>query len=138
MEKDIVVIDTSVWLSIILKNKIHLIVALAVSHHVSVFVCPELMDEISRNIFNDDFFKRHISNPSDQLQFIREITINQVIDQRFDRAADIKDNFLFDLAYTVKSFYLVTGEKQLLNMKQVNNIHIISPVAYFKLFDLKW
>ena len=53
---------------------------------------------------------------------MKDFSQQVVIDKRFDRAPDIKDNYLFDLAYTVKSFYLITGDKPLLNMKQVNKI----------------
>jgi predicted nucleic acid-binding protein len=59
-------------------------------------------------------------------RFIEDFSRSIKIDKRFDRAPDIKDNYLFDLAYTAKSFYLVTGDKPLLNMKQVNKIKIIS------------
>jgi len=44
------------------------------------------------------------------------------IDQRFDRAADIKNNFLFDLAFYAQSSFVVTGEKRLLGMKHVGRI----------------
>jgi predicted nucleic acid-binding protein len=57
---------------------------------------------------------------------VTDVSSNIEIDKRFDRAPDIKDNYLFDLAYSVKSHYIVTNDIPLLNMKQVNKIKLIS------------
>lgn len=138
MEKDIVVVDTCVWLSAVLSNKIDRFIKLSARHRVTVFTCPEMMDEITRNLFDSDYFLKHVKNQAGFLEEIRKLTFNQTIDKRFDRAADAKDNFLFDLAYTVKSHYLVTSDKPLLNMKHVGEIQLIAPAAYFRLFKMKW
>jgi len=135
--KKIAVIDTCVWLSVFISNKENLIDLLA-EKEVLVYSCPELQQEIIRHLFEDAYFRKNIANPDKHLRFFQETTMNVSIDKRFDRTADAKDNFLFDLAYTVKSNYLVTSDKLLLNMKNVNKIHIISPAAYFRLFKMKW
>ncbi len=75
-------------------------VLLSSYHNVVIYTCPELTDEIFRNLTQDPFFARYIPEPQPHIELFRAITLNQNIDQRFDRAADIKDNFLFDLAYT--------------------------------------
>jgi putative PIN family toxin of toxin-antitoxin system len=138
MEKDRVVFDTNVWLSSILKNRLDKFVTLIADYEVSVYTCPELIEEIRRNLCESAYFKKHVANPDEHLGIIKTICINRPINLRFDRAADLKDNFLFDLAFTVKSYYLVTGERSLLNMKHVNNIHIVSPSHFFSLFDMVW
>jgi len=138
MEKDRVVFDTNVWLSSILKNRLDKFVSLIADYEVSVYTCPELLEEIHRNLYENAYFKKHVANPEDHLEIIKAICINRPITRRFDRAADLNDNFLFDLAFAVKSYYLVTGERGLLNMKQVNKIHIVSPSHFFSLFDMVW
>jgi len=70
--------------------------------------------------------KKLASEPEAYISLFKEFSTLVAIDERFDRSPDPDDNYLFDLAYTVKSFYLVTQEKALLNMKQVNKIKIIS------------
>jgi putative PIN family toxin of toxin-antitoxin system len=67
------------------------------------------------------------------LNFIQSLCEVVIISKRFDRASDPDDNFLFDLAYTVKAYYLVTGERALLNMKHVNRIQIISLAEFRRL-----
>lgn len=138
MEKDLVVIDTCVWLQLFLGKKTDRIVRLVSDHHVVICSCPELVDEILRHLFNDDYFQKRLAHPAEQFEFFQQTVRSHNIDQRFDRAADIKDNFLFDLAYTVKAYYLVTSEVKLLNMKHVNEIQIIAPEDYFKLFGIKF
>lgn len=105
MQADKAVFDTNVYLSAILSGKLPKIIQFVSDFQVLVYTCPELIDEIRRNL-NDDFFKRKINqSPSEIIQLIRDFTLEMEIDQRFDRSADLKDNFLFDLAYSAKCYY---------------------------------
>jgi predicted nucleic acid-binding protein len=72
---------------------------------------------------------------ADYIRFIEAISESVIIDRRFDRAPDIKDNYLFDLAFSVKSHYIVTHDHPLLNMKQVNKIRLISLKDWKKLME---
>ena len=56
------------------------------------------------------------------------------IDKTFNRATDPDDNFLFDIAFQSKSYYLITEEKALLNMKHVGRIQIVNFIAFRKMF----
>jgi len=51
-----------------------------------------------------------------------------------DRVGDVKDNYLVDLAYTVKSFYIVSGDRHLTSLKHIGRIQIVSPSYFKKLF----
>jgi putative PIN family toxin of toxin-antitoxin system len=134
---DRVVIDTNVWLSAMLKSRTHKLVDLTVDYDVHIYTCPELTAEVYKNI-GSNFFSKHIFDVPRQIELFKSITINQDIDKRFDRAADPKDNFLFDLAYSVKSHYVITQERALLNMKHVNKINIVSPTDFFNMVGMKW
>ncbi len=138
MEKDRVVIDATVWLHGFHKSKHEKFAQLAAGAGVIIYTCAELSKEVERNLTENPYFKKHIANPSEHIDFFKNITLNTAIEKRFDRAADIKDNYLFDLAYTAKSHYITTSEKQLLNMKQVNKIRIVSPTAFFGYFGIVW
>lgn len=53
---------------------------------------------------------------------------------------DEKDHFLLELAVTAKSEIIVTGDKELLNVKKVRNIQILNPKQFcqqFKIDDYK-
>jgi len=138
MEQDCVVIDATLWLHAFQKGKHDRFIKLAADFNIIICTCPELTDEVCRNLLHNPYFKKTINNPQEHIDFFEEVTFNQTIEKRFDRAAGLKDNFLFDLAYTVKSFHIVTSETRLLNMKQVNKIQIVSPTAYFGMFNIAW
>lgn len=65
---------------------------------------------------------------------ISDIFYNIQIDKRFDRANE-KDNYLFDLAYSVKSYYIVTGDKPLLNITRIGKVELISYNDWLKLLE---
>ena len=130
-KNDRVVFDTNIIVSLLLKENFEFFVDLKYLHESVLYSCPELLLEIS-NTLNYPHCKKYLNKPVKYyVDFVKDFSEQVAIDKRFDRAPDIKDNYLFDLAYTIKSFYLITGDKPLLNMKQVNKIQIIS-LAEFK------
>jgi putative PIN family toxin of toxin-antitoxin system len=133
---DRLVLDTNVFLSAYLSGKFERIAQLPFRFGILIYTCDELNDELWRNL-NDKRIEKHLKDsPQNILDKIEKITLHTTIDLRFDRAADIKDNFLFDLAYSVKAYYLVTYEKALLNMKHVNQIQIIAPEELFRILKM--
>jgi putative PIN family toxin of toxin-antitoxin system len=138
MEIDRVVLDANVFISAIIKKKADKLLLLPSKHNVIINTCPELIEEIARNLREPHLIK-YLNQPVDDiLEYIEEITHKVQIEKRFDRALDINDNYLFDLSYSVKSYFLVTGDRLLLGMKQVNKIRIISPSAFYYLLGEKW
>ncbi len=130
MKPDRAVFDTNFFVSLIISKRLDELVIWAKDAHVAIYICQELSDELE-DVLNRKHIKQHLTEPvSAYLKFIKSVTVNTTIDKRFDRAPDLKDNYLFDLAYTVKSFYIVTNDKPLLNMKQVNKIKLISPLDF--------
>ena len=126
MKADRVVLDTNVFVSLILNQGLHELVVWSKDYKATIYTCPELLTEL-KDVLNRVHISKHLTEaPVVYIRFIQSITTEQTIDLRFDRAPDLKDNYLFDLAYTVKSYYLVTRDKPLLNMKQVNKIKIVS------------
>jgi len=96
-----------VYLSAILSGKLPKNIQFVSDFQILIYTCPELIDEIERNL-KDDFFKSKINQSSSEIiDLIKDFTLETEIDQRFDRSADLKDNFLFDLAYSAKCYYLV-------------------------------
>ena len=107
---------------------------LIIDNNITIFVCDELLTEL-KNVLLRPKFKKHFNKKEikDNIEFIKLISTTINIDQRFDRAPDSKDNYLLDLCYTVKSYYLVTGDKPLLNLKHIGKIQLISPAIFYKL-----
>jgi putative PIN family toxin of toxin-antitoxin system len=135
---DRVVLDANVFISAIIKKKTDKLLLLPANYNIIINTCPELLDEVAGNLCEPHLIK-YLNQPVKEIiYYLEEITHKVKIEQRFDRAFDKDDNYLFDLAYTVKSYFLVTGDHILLNMKQVNKIRIVSPSAFYQLLDEKW
>jgi putative PIN family toxin of toxin-antitoxin system len=128
---DRIVLDTNVIVSFIINQDADQLADWVAEYGITFYVCPELLNEL-KTTFAKPTIKKFLNEPIPfYIDFIESLCEVVSISKRFDRASDPDDNFLFDLAYTVKAYYLVTGERSLLNMKQVNRIQIIS-LAEFK------
>lgn len=138
MNLDRVVFDSNIYLSAILSRKIYWLADFIIEYNIVVYTCSELLNEIEHNLNQAKFNKYLAVNPKEYIDFIKEITLKIDIDKRFDRAADVKDNFLFDLAFSAQSFFIVTGEKNLQAMKHVGRIQVLSPHLYFKIFNKRF
>ena len=129
---DKLVLDSNIIVSSALNAKFEEIIALKVVHKIEIYTCAKQIAELERTLIKlTDKLK---ASPEYYTSSFEQLSNLTEIDERFDRSPDPKDNYLFDLAYQVKSYYLITGEKALLNMKQVNQIKIISMVEFRKTF----
>jgi putative PIN family toxin of toxin-antitoxin system len=130
---DRIVLDTNIIVSLIINQDADQLTDWVAENGITFYACPELLNELKTTFAKPDV-KKFLNEPADfYIDFIRSLCEIVTISKRFDRASDPDDNFLFDLAYTVKAYYLVTGERGLLNMKQVNRIQIISLAEFRRL-----
>ncbi|MDB5283746.1 MAG: hypothetical protein JWO06_2821 [Bacteroidota bacterium] len=135
MKTDRVVLDSNIFISLILNRRLDKLVEWSKDENVDIITCPELFAEL-KDVLGRNRIKKNLTNPvSAYINFIKDVSKEVTIDLRFDRAPDVKDNYLFDLAYTAKAHYIVSGDHPLLNMKQVNKIRIISLSDWQKLLD---
>src|SRR5690349_15980963 len=111
-KSDRVVLDVNIIVAHLLKEDYEFFVDLRYLYNVDVFTCHELIDELI-NTLNYPRCKKHLKKAARYYtDFVKDMSSYISIDQRFDRAPDIKDNYLFDLAYATKSYYLVTSDKR--------------------------
>ena len=133
---DKLILDSNVIVSSALNAKFQEIIALKTFYKIDLYTCSKQIAELKRS------FAKLAGNlnasPEYYIELFEQLADDVEIDERFDRSPDPKDNYLFDLSYKVKSFYLVTGEKALLNMKQVNQIKIISIVELRTILQTFW
>src|SRR5580704_2948065 len=100
---DRLVLDTNVFISAYLSGKFERIAQLPFRYGILIYTCDELNDELERNL-NEKRIKKYLKDtPENIVANIQKITLHTTIDLRFDRSPDLKDNFLFDLAYSVKA-----------------------------------
>ena len=121
---DKLVLDTNIIVSAAINARFYEIFELKAIYKIELYTCHKQIVELERTFTK---LSSHLkSAPEYYTRLFEQVARHEEIDERFDRSPDPKDNYLFDLAYKVKSYYLVTGERALLNMKQVNQINVIS------------
>ena len=128
---DRVIFDTNYYVHLILNQNLEELVLIHTRHHVEIFICEKQLQEIME-VLQYDKIKPKLKQPiADYMELIVAVTTLIEIDERFDRVKDKKDNYLVDLAYTVKAYYLVSGDRHLTSLKHIGKIQIVSP-SYFK------
>ncbi len=130
---DRVVLDTSYILRIIFSEDYAFFVYLNYRYDVELFTCKQRIDELASALNYPRVRKLLKAKPEKLIGFFKKHSIEVKVEERFDRIPDIKDNYLVDLAYASKSYYIVSGDKQVLNLKHVGKIQIISALRFRQL-----
>jgi putative PIN family toxin of toxin-antitoxin system len=132
--KDRVVIDTNVYISYLINNKTFDLLSFFINHEITIYSSEEIWTEFF-SVTKKKYIKERIPATFYKDKAIyKDATEVITIDKTFNRATDSDDNFLFDIAFQSKSYYLITEERALLNMKHVGRIQIVNFSAFKKLF----
>jgi putative PIN family toxin of toxin-antitoxin system len=127
MDNKKVVLDTNLWISFLISKRLDTIDELLLREKITLLFSAELIEEFikvsSRPKFKKYFAKEDIRK---LLSFFdiygKLIRINSSV----KICRDIKDNFLLNLAIDGKADFLVTGDVDLLSLKEIENIPILT------------
>ena len=121
-----VIVDTNCWISFLIGRRLHRLVDLLSDEHIELIVCDELLGEIrdvtSRQKFSKYFPPQDVASLLEFLQLISE-SVNPT--QSVQICRDKADDYLLALAIEAKADYLVTGDQDLLVLKEINGCHIV-------------
>jgi putative PIN family toxin of toxin-antitoxin system len=100
---------------------------------ISLLLPPELMDEILASVQASDYLRRQIplveaETLLNELVTIAEVPQRLTSSQSFSR--DPGDNYLIVHGLIEQVDYLITGDKDLLVLKQVESMLILSPLEF--------
>ncbi|MEO8086303.1 MAG: putative toxin-antitoxin system toxin component, PIN family [Bacteroidota bacterium] len=123
---DRLILDTNVIVSAAISGRFEELIGLKALYDIEIYTCTKQFTELSTTFSKFSVRKFLVASPKKYIESFKTISSEVKITERFDRAPDPDDNYLFDLAYTVKSHFIVTNDKPILNLKQVNKIKIIS------------
>ncbi|MCL2100576.1 MAG: putative toxin-antitoxin system toxin component, PIN family [Fibromonadales bacterium] len=124
-----VIIDTNLWISYLISEKLNGLKHLCLDRYFSIFYCDEIIEEFVRvsnkpKIKKHGIEERHISAV---VNLIRTHCIKAEIKNVSGYAVrDPKDIYLLVLADVVNADFLLTGDKDLLILKLHNQTKIIS------------
>jgi uncharacterized protein len=133
---DRVVIDTNLWVSFLITNDFKLLDERIIKGKLKILFSTELLEEflivVHRPKFRKYFGKEEIEQLMDLFEVYGEMVLvrSEVKDCR-----DVKDNFLLSLVKDSKADFLLTGDSDLLVMKEFHGTKIIRITDYISKFN---
>jgi putative PIN family toxin of toxin-antitoxin system len=119
------IIDTNLWVSFIISNKQSLLDPFLFNEEARLLFSTELITEIQETIKKPRLKKYFTTNALEEMlstfePFIDLIEVKSIVTV----CRDPKDNFLLALAKDGKADYLLTGDKDLLNLTKFGKTKI--------------
>jgi len=132
-QKDKVIIDTNLWISFLLTKDFTRVDKIIADKKLVLLFSQELIDEIIevtqrrkfRKYFPLDDIERLLLKIRDRAEFIKIKSI--ITDCR-----DPKDNFLLSLSVDGNATHLITGDKDLLVLKDYGETKILTMAGYLQ------
>lgn len=129
-----IIIDTNLWISFIISNKITLLDELLFSKKIKILFSTELLDEIAGTISKPKLKKYFTGNSLEEMLTTLEPFIELIeVKHNLNLCRDPKDNFLLNLAKSGKADYLLTGDNDLLAIERIGKCQIIKINSFLEL-----
>lgn len=127
MKNKKVILDTNLWISFLITKKLNQLDELIENTDITLIFSNELIEEfidvVSRPKFKKYFSKKEIEKILEYFdQFGKLIKVKSDI----QICRDKKDNFLLNLSVDSKANYLITGDKDLLVLENIEKTKILT------------
>ena len=132
MKKIKIILDTNIWISYLISKNNNQWDTLIFSDKIQIIYSEKLLNEFIE-VTQRDKFRKFISLDDLEviLNYLGDFAIFvENIEKKYTPCRDLKDNFLLDLAVTAEADFLVTGDKDLLEIKTLENVKILSPTDF--------
>lgn len=126
-----VIVDTNLWISFLIGRKLSCLLSLLSHPNFELVVSQELLDEI-REVSSRPKLMKYFSQEQIALllDFMSEETQLYQLENIMPRCRDPKDDYLLELAIVSKADYLVTGDKDLLDLDKIGSCQIVSAIEF--------
>jgi putative PIN family toxin of toxin-antitoxin system len=129
--EDRIIIDTNLWISFLLTKNFSNLDKLFADQSITLLFSQELLDEFievaRRPKFKKYFSLTDLQDLLQQLSFRAEFI---VVTSTANICRDSKDNFLLSLAVDGNATHLITGDKDLLDLKSFGDTQILTITTY--------
>lgn len=127
MQSKHVIIDTNLWISYLITNKYQFLDSLILTSKIKLIFSEELLDEFL-NVTNRPKFTKYFgkSDINRLFKLIEEYALFIDVKTNLKLSRDCNDDFLLNLALDSNADYLVTGDSDLLILKQIGVTKIIT------------
>lgn len=128
------VIDTNLWISFIISNKILELDKLLYLNKARILFSTELIEEIRETIKKPKLKKYFKENAIEDMLIAFDYYIDLIdVKTKVKICRDPDDNFLLALAKDGKANYLITGDKDLLELEKFATTSIIKMNDFLEL-----
>jgi len=122
-----IVLDTNWYISYLIKKSDTRLSLILTDQLIEIIANDKLIEELRIKIHSEKFRKYFTINDAEQfIELIKAVAIILNPTSLITICRDPKDNFLLALAKDAKADFLITGDKDLLVLKQFENITIIT------------
>jgi len=136
-KKSRVIIDTNLWISFLISNDFNKLDKIIESKLCTIIFSQELLDEfieVSKRPKMMKYFGQ--SALEDIVETIEGFSEFIDVTSQIKFLNDSKDDFLLSLAIDGKADYLITGDKELLEVKKYGETEIISIAEFLLKLDM--
>jgi len=125
------VLDTNVWVSALLwKGNPHKILLMALECKIEIVTSTDILDEVERVLRLDKF-----NLDEEEIKGLLKVVYgaSKIIDigENFDiKIRDVKDKIITDCALNGNADFVVSGDKDLLDLRLVENVRIVNPKEF--------
>lgn len=126
-----VIVDTNCWISFLIGKRLSRLVDLLSNERVRLVICDELLEEI-REVTTRPKFAKYF--PKAEVNSLIEFM--ELIGERFEPGQQVKlcrdgaDDYLLALAIEARAHFLVTGDQDLLVLRDVKNCRIVDATTF--------
>lgn len=126
-KKSKIIVDTNLWISFSLSKKLGNLEKTIKDNELLLLYSGDLLNEIKDVFSRTKFFK---ILPKDSLQeiisLLKDLGRDIIISTEVNICRDSKDNFLLSLCKDGNADYLITGDKDLLELKKFEKTKIVT------------
>ncbi len=128
------ILDTNLWISFLITKNYTQLDKILFAKSTKLIFSQELLEEFL-DVVRRPKFRRFFSvvDVEELLETIEEYSYFVEVTSEIDLCRDKKDNFLLSLVKDSKADYLITGDKDLLDLQIFEKAKIITITNFFKL-----
>lgn len=122
-----VILDTNLWISFLISKDYSFIDKFVKNQKLRLVFSNELIHEFLAVATRPKFQKYFTDQDIQQLlRALEKFAIFVEVNSAIELCRDYKDNFLLNLAVDSKADFLVTGDRDLLELKKIGNAKILT------------
>ena len=126
-----IIIDTNLWISFLIGRKLSSLLDLMSYPEFQLVISTELIEEIHDVVSRPKLAKYYTSeNVNMLMKYMKDFSLSFELGNIPSRCRDPKDDYLLELALVSDADFLVTGDKDLLEVKKIGNCQIVTAMEF--------